>query len=143
VHWKTGDGHNGIFNLNSLEGRSIWDSNTNVRALAKRLQEWRRDASQFPVARPGLADAKALDLGQVTSVSPKLFGTPRVNLRILLMLLPFVAGISVLLHANLPYMLASVLLVRIVHSVPYWRYRDVNPIFSAAEVGQGAAAGVQ
>jgi Zn-dependent protease with chaperone function len=141
VHWTTSDGHNGVFNLNSLEGRSIWDSNAHVRALAKRLQEWRRDASQFPVGRPGLADMKALDLGQVTSVSPKLFGTLRVNLRVLLMLLPFVAGISVLLHANLSYLLMSVVLVRIVHSIPYWRYRDTNPIFSAAEVGQGAAAG--
>jgi Zn-dependent protease with chaperone function len=130
VRWKTGDGRSGIFNLNSLEPGSWWRSCTRVRELYRQIDAWRRQAGRYPEVRPALTQLKTLELGQVTSISPRFFGTLRVNLRVGLYLLLLAFGVSTLTHSELGYVCLSVGIVRLIQLVPCWRYRDVLPAFS-------------
>lgn len=129
LRWKTADGRNGIFNLYSVEPGSVWRTSARVRELAHLLEQWHSQAAQFPDARPRLAELKPLELGQVTSISPKQLGKFGVLMRVSLWLLPLAIAVSMLTHASMGYVLFSVFVVRIVQSVPYWRYRDVVPAF--------------
>jgi len=115
--------------------------------LGRRLQEWHSQTAQLLEPRPAFAELKALELGQVTSASPKHYGKFGVNLQVIVMLLLLSVGASMLTHAHMWYLLLSVILVRLVQMVPYWRYRDVLPGFppsqSADVPKRGAAAGAR
>lgn len=130
VRWKTEDGQNGIFNLNSLEPGSVWNSNDQVQDLYEKIERWRQQSTQHPEVRPELAGLKKLDLGQVTSISPAKLGSFGVNLRVLFLLVPMAAGISMLMRAEMWYLIASMIALRLIQSIPYWRYRDKVPTFS-------------
>ncbi len=136
VRWKTEDGRNGIFNLNTLEPGSVWSTRARVRALCLQIQQWQVQAAQYPEARPELAYIKTLELGQVTSLSPSILGKANVNMKVSLWVLLLAIGISMLTHADLWYMCLSVVILRMIHSVPYWRYRDEMPPFQAAVEGE-------
>lgn len=130
VRWKTEDGRSGIFNLNSLEPGSVWQTRKRVRDLCARIQQWRQHSANYPDVRPELADLKPLELGQVTAISPTVLGKFGVNLKVLSWLAPLAVGVSMLTHTELSYLLTSVILLRLIHSIPYWRYRDQVPNFS-------------
>ena len=130
IRWKIVDGQNGIFNLNSLEPGSVWHSNEQVRALYQEIEQWRQQSMQYLEVRPELAGLKKLDLGQVTSISPAKLGSFAMNLRVLFLLVPMAMGVSMLVHAEMWYLIASMLALRLVQSIPYWRYRDRVPAFS-------------
>jgi len=130
MSWRIEDGRNGIFNLNSLEPGPIWRSRLRVRTLYRQIEEWRLQAAQYPEVHPKLADVKALELGQVTSISPRTLGTLKVNLRVGAYLLLCALALSMATQAELWYMSLSVAVVRMIQSIPYWRYRDVVPAFS-------------
>lgn len=129
VRWKTQDGGNGIFNLNSLEPGSIWQTNRTVRDLYRRIEQWRERSGNYPETRPELQDLKRLELGQVTSISPARLGGFKINLTLLWLLILLAIGVSVLTHADMWYLIASMFVLRLIESVPYWRYRDVVPSF--------------
>jgi Zn-dependent protease with chaperone function len=144
VRWKTTDGHNGIFSLSSCDPAPVWQSRARAREIGRRIEEWYSQAAPFPAARPGLVGLKRLEVGQVTSVSPNQLGKFRVMMRVFLWLLPLSVGISMLTHASMQYVLFSVFVVRIVQSIPYWRYRDVLPPFPQTQnTASGAAAGAR
>jgi hypothetical protein len=132
IRWKTGDGRNGIFNLNYLEPGSIWQTRARVRALCRQLQEWHAGAQTYPEVRAELAGLGGIEVRQITSVSPDKFGGFGVNLKILATLLPLAIGVAVLAHADILYMCGSVVALRLYQSVPYWRFRDVAPAFPQA-----------
>lgn len=139
VHWKTEDGRNGIFNLNSLEPGSTWRTRTRVRKLYDHIQRWREQPLQHPDVRPGLQGLKTLELGQVTSISPRNLGKANVNIKVLSWLLLLAIGLSMLTHADMWYMCLSVIAVRLALSIPYWRYQDRVPAFGSARDGSARA----
>lgn len=143
VRWKTTDGSNGIFNLYSLEPGSVWQTRARVRELFHRLEVWHSQAAQFPEVRAGLSQLKRLELGQVTAISPKQLGGSAVMIRTFLWLLPLAIGVSMLTHASMSYVLWSAFVVRIVQSIPFWRYRDVVPAFPQSQNSASAAAGAR
>jgi hypothetical protein len=96
------------------------------------LQEWRAGAATYPEVRAELAELRGIEVRQITSVSPDKFGGFGVNLKILATLLPLAIGVAVLAHADILYMCGSVVALRLYQSVPYWRYRDVAPVFPQA-----------
>jgi Zn-dependent protease with chaperone function len=132
LRWKTEDGQSGIFNLNSLEPGSVWHTRKRVRDLCARIQEWRQQPANYPETRPELANLKPLGLGQVTSISPAALGKFGVNMKVLSWLGPLAVGVSMLTHTGLGYLLTSIIVLRLIHSIPYWRYRDQVPNFSQA-----------
>ena len=142
VRWKRPDGSNGIFNLNCLEPGSVWQTRARVRALCRRLSDWHQGVKAYPEVRPELADTPPLEVRQVTSLSPAKLGGWGTNLRILLTLLPLAIGVGVLTHADIPYLCGSVIALRLYQSVPYWRYRDVVPVFPQRTDGSSRARGV-
>jgi hypothetical protein len=139
VRWKTEDGRSGIFNLNSLEPRSVWHTRKRVRELFARIQHWRQQPANYPDVRPELADFKPLELGQVTSISPAVLGKFGVNVKVLSWLAPLAVGASMLTHTGLGYLLTSVIVVRLIQSIPYWRYRDQVPNFSPSRDANAAS----
>jgi Zn-dependent protease with chaperone function len=150
VRWKSADGQRGgTFNLNALEPGSIWRTRECVRELCCKLQDWHRGVGQFSEVRPELAELRSPELGEVTSVSPRAIGKWKVNVKVMGYLLPLAVGVSILTHAEMPYVCTTVVILRIFQTVPYWRYRDelpVMPIESSAELASrpraaGASAG--
>jgi Zn-dependent protease with chaperone function len=130
VLWKSLDGtRSGIFNLNPLEPGSIWQTRARVRALCQRLQLWQKQAEPYPAVRPEFADLRPPELGEVTCQSPRLIGKWSVNVKLLAYLLPLGVGVGILLHAGIWSVCSTAFLVRMIQSVPYWRYRDVPPQF--------------
>lgn len=132
LRWKIADGsRSGVFNFYPLEPGSTWHSGERVRALLARLQSWKENSQSYPESKPELQNLTSPAIGAVTCMSPRVVGTFRVNLGFLIYQLPlaFVAG-SVL-HVEMWYLFLSVILLRLVMSVPYWRYRDRFPVFPA------------
>jgi len=66
-----------------------------------------------------------------------------MNLRLLAYLVPLAIGMSLWTHTEVSYLVASIIVLRVIHSVPYWRYRDVVPAFpqnsGAVPKARGAA----
>ena len=130
LRWKSVDGtRSGIFNLNPLEPGSIWQTRARVRALGQRLQLWQKQAQPFPAVRPEFADLRPPELGEVTCQSPRLIGKWTVNAKLLAYLLPLGVAVGILLHAGIWSVCSTAFLVRMIQSVPYWRYRDLPPPF--------------
>ncbi|HKU27319.1 MAG TPA: M48 family metalloprotease, partial [Candidatus Sulfotelmatobacter sp.] len=130
LRWKIDAEHNGIFNLNSLEPGNFWHSRQQVRELYKQLRHWHANSSQYPEVRLELANLPRLEFKQVTSISPATIGTWHFNVRLLSLLLPVTVGIAVLVHADMLYLCTSVLILRLIQMIPYWKYRDILPAFS-------------
>jgi Zn-dependent protease with chaperone function len=130
VRWRSVDGtRSGIFNLNPLEAGSIWRTRARVRALCRRLQLWQTQAEPYPAVRPEFAELRCPELGEVTCQSPRLIGKWSVNVKLLAYLLPLGVGVGILLHAGIWSVCSTAFVVRMIQSVPYWRYRDVPPPF--------------
>jgi STE24 endopeptidase len=130
LRWKTADGtRGGVFNFYPLETGSVWRSGERVRALLVRLQRWKENSGSYPESRPELQNLASPAIGAVTCMSPRVVGTFRVNLGFLIYLLPlaFVAG--TLLHVETWYLCLCVIVLRLIMSVPFWRYRDKFPLF--------------
>ena len=147
LRWRAGEGaRGGVFNFYPLEPGSMWSSGERVSALLQRLQSWKENSQIYPESRPELKNLPGPAMGEVTCMSPRVFGTFRANLGFLLYLLPlaFVAG--TLLHAEIWYVCISVILLRLFSSIPYWRYRDRFPPFPASSgnssMGDKAATAV-
>ena len=83
-------------------------------------------------SRAELAELQSLNIGEVTCASPGSLGTLRMNTRIMGYLLPLAAGVGILLHAAIWYLCSTAIVLRLFHSIPYWRYRDTPPEFSPA-----------
>jgi Zn-dependent protease with chaperone function len=139
IRWKTEDGHNGIFNLYSLEPGPTWKTNRRVQELYRQILNWREQPSRYPEVRPPLANLKKLELGQVTSISPAQLGNFSFNLKFLATQLPLALVTSLLTHAEMWYLIVSLLALRVIESIPYWRYRDVVPLFPQASTGDPAS----
>lgn len=139
VRWKTEDGRSGIFSLNSLQPGSVWQTRQRVRDLRARIQQWRQQPANYPDVRPELADLKPLELGQVTSISPSALGKFGLNVKVLSLLGPLAVGVSMLTHTGLAYLLTSVIVLRLIQSVPYWRFRDQVPTFPHAGYSDAAS----
>jgi Zn-dependent protease with chaperone function len=129
VRWKTEDGHHGIFNLYSLASGPMWKTESRVHELYRQVLNWRQQPSRYPDVRPELADLKKLELGQVTSISPARLGNWSTNLKFLAILLPLAIVTSMLMHAEMWYLILSLMALRVIESIPYWRYREVVPVF--------------
>ena len=130
LRWRSADGtRNGIFNLNPLDPGSIWQTRARVRSLCSRLQLWHRQAQPYPAVRPEFASLHYPELGEVTAISPRQVGKWSVNVKLLTYLFPLAAAVGILLHAGIWYLCSTAFVVRMIQSVPYWRYRDVPPPF--------------
>jgi len=133
VRWKeAASGRNGVFNLYLLEPGSMWTAQARVRELCQRLQEWQKQSQQYPAMRAELAELKSPSLGEVTCASPASIGKLRVNIRIMGYLLPLAVGVGILLHVATWYLCSAAIVLRLFHSIPYWRYRDTPPAFAPA-----------
>ena len=130
LRWETANGRNGIFNLASLEPGSIWKHRERIRKLHNAISTWHQQPGAYSV-RTELSNLKHLELGQVTSTSPKQLGSLQVTLRVLMLLVPMSVVVSMLLHADTMYLVLSLLAVRFFESIPYWRHRDQIPGFGA------------
>ena len=131
VRWKeTAGARNGVFNLYLLEPGSMWTARARLRELCQRLQTWHRQGEQYPAVRAELAGLQSPNIGEVTCASPGSLGTLRMNVRIMGYLLPLAVGVGILLHAAIWYLCGTVIVLRLFHSIPYWRYRDTPPEFS-------------
>jgi hypothetical protein len=84
---------------------------------------------RYPETRTELHDLRNLELGQVTSISPAKLGGMSANLRVLMYLLPLALIVNMLTHVGFGYLVFSIVLLRIIQSIPYWRYRDRIPKF--------------
>jgi len=134
LRWKADhDGARGnVFNLYPLEPGSIWRSGERVRNLYQRLQSWKENSQSYPQSGPELQNLASPAIGAVTCMSPRVVGTFRVNLGFLIYLLPLALVAGTLLHVETWYLCSCVILLRLVMSVPYWRYRDKFPVFPAS-----------
>jgi hypothetical protein len=146
LRWKTEAGQNGIFNLYSLEPGSVFSNRARSQHLYNELLKWQKEPGRHPETRTELHDLKPLELGQVTSISPAKLGGMAANLRVLMYLLPLAVVINMLTHAGLAYLVFSILLLRVIQAIPYWRYRDRLPKFPQQALSQmtqvhGASAG--
>jgi uncharacterized membrane protein len=130
VRWKIDADHNGIFNLNALEPGPFWRSGKRVHELYDRLHDWQVNSSRYSEGKPELANLPKLEFTKVTSISPAAIGKWSLNIRVLGLLLPVTLGVAVLAHVDVWYLCTSVLILRLIQMVPYWRYRDVLPVFS-------------
>lgn len=140
VRWKTDDGRNGVFNLNSLEPGSVWRTNRRVRDLCSQIEQWRRQPENYDDVRSQLKNLKPLDVGQVTSDSPKKSGSLRITLTVLWMLLLLTFAVGTLIRAEMGYLISSIMALRLIQSIPYWRYQDRIPTFDSEAVGKARAA---
>jgi hypothetical protein len=140
IRWKTATGQNGIFNLSSLESGFPWSNRARARRLYTEIVKWRQQPAGYPASRPELADLKTLELGQVTSITPRKLGGLNANLRILVYLVPLALMVSLLTRAEVVDVLFSMFVLRVIHSIPYWRYRDRVPDFSQGSLPQTAQA---
>ena len=145
LRWKVGDGtRGGVFNFSPLEPGSMWRSGERVRSLYQRLQSWKENSQSYPEATPELQNLPSPAIGQVTCMSPRVAGTFRVNLGFFIYLLPLAFLAGTLLQVEIWYLLLSVILLRLIMSVPFWRYRDKFPVFPApsgnSSVGEKAPA---
>jgi Zn-dependent protease with chaperone function len=146
LRWKTEAGQNGIFNLYSLEPGSVFSNRARSQRLYNELLKWQKEPGRHPETRTELHELKPLELGQVTSISPAKLGGMAANLRVLMYLLPLAVVINMLAHAGLAYLVFSILLLRVIQAIPYWRYRDRLPKFPQQALSQmtqvhGASAG--
>ena len=139
IRWKSEDGGNGIFHLYSLEPGSMWKTRSRVHELYRQILNWRQQPSPYPEVRPEFADLKKLELGQVTSISPAQLGTLSMNLKCLATQLPLAIVTSMLTHAEMWYLILSLMALRVIESIPYWRYRDVVPLFPQASTRNPAS----
>jgi Zn-dependent protease with chaperone function len=132
VRWKSAaNPEAGIFNLYLLEPGSMWTRRSRMRQLYNRLQAW-RTGSQAEPARAGLAGLESPKIGQVTCVSPKRLGKLGLNLKLLGFPLALAVAAGILFHINTSYLCFAVVILRLIQLVPYWRYRDRTPRFTAA-----------
>ena len=133
LRWKAADGsRGGVFNFHPLEPGAIWHSAERVRALLARLQSWKENSQSYPETRPELQNLPEPAIGQVTCMSPRVVGSFRLNLRFLIYLLPLAFLAGTLLQVGIWYPCLCVILLRLIMSVPYWRYRDKFPAFPAS-----------
>ncbi len=109
-----------------LEPGSVWKHRERMRKLYQAILNWRQQPGAYSV-RPELGNLNRLDLGQVTSTTPKQLGSLQVTLKVLLLLLPLSFIVGMLLHASTTYLMLSVLAVRFAESIPYWRHSDRIP----------------
>lgn len=132
LRWKAADGSSGgVFNFYPLERGSIWHSKERVRALVAQLQSWKEDSQSYPETRPELQNLTEPAIGEVTCMSPRVVGSFRVNLGFLIYLLPLAFLAGTVLQVGIWYPCLCVILLRLIMSVPYWRYRDKFPAFPA------------
>jgi Zn-dependent protease with chaperone function len=129
LRWKNQAGQNGIFNLYSFEPGSVWSNRARVQRLYNELLTWQKQLERYPETRTELHDLRNLELGQVTSISPAKLGGMSANLRVLMYLLPLALIVNMLTHVGFGYLVFSIVLLRIIQSIPYWRYRDRIPKF--------------
>jgi Zn-dependent protease with chaperone function len=146
LRWKNEAGQNGIFNLYSFEPGSVWSNRARSQRLYNQLLSWQKQPDRYPETRRELQDLKKLELGQVTSISPAKLGGMSANLRVLMYLLPLALIVNMLTHVGFAYLVFSVVLLRVIQAIPYWRYRDRIPEFpqptlSQPGQGRGATAG--
>jgi Zn-dependent protease with chaperone function len=138
LRWKNEAGQNGIFNLYSFEPGSVWSNRARVQRLYDELLAWQKEPHRYPETRAGLNDLKKLELGQVTSTSPAKLGGMSANLRVLMYLLPLALVVNMLTHVGFAYLVFSIVLLRVIQAIPYWRYRDRIPKFPEQALSQTA-----
>lgn len=128
LRWETADGQNGIFNLSSLDTGSIWKPRERIRLVHQAILNWRQQPGAYSV-RQELSSLNPLELGQVTSTNPKQVGSFKLTLKGLMLLVPMSIVLGMLMHASATYIVLSLLAVRLLECLPYWRYRDTLPDF--------------
>lgn len=133
VHWKNSATQDcGIFNFYLHEPCSMWKRQAAVRALYRRLLAWRENSLEQPAVRPELLNLQVPKIGEVTCVSPSTIGKIGVNLKYFYILLLLAISVGTLLHVSIFPLCTTVVLLRVFHLIPYWRYKDKPPTFAPA-----------
>jgi len=124
IRWADESGGNeGVFNLTSLEPCSLAQLDSRIDELYSKLLSWRvrGHAQQLP------QNCEALSLpqiGEVTCKSPRETTSLKNQFAILIFLSGAIWGVGSGMGVHSGYIWLAVLIVRIIDTVPYLRYRD-------------------
>jgi Zn-dependent protease with chaperone function len=139
VRFKAADGRPFVFSAESLEPCAIWNIRRQASQLFQRVEEFR---TSFIDPRPSsLPEWPPLAVGDVTSRSPRELGGFKVNVQLFIYLFPLTVMVNTLLRLEaLWYLLGTVVLTRLIQSVPHWRFRDRPLPFKTESQDRAAAA---
>jgi Zn-dependent protease with chaperone function len=127
--WKdSSTGRSGVFNVYPLDAGSLWHSRAGVQSLCDRLQAWKDDSSACPEVRPELSGLASPDIGGVQCQSPKLLASAKMQMKSLAYIFPLVVLVAFVFRAEIWYIGATALFLRVFLSIPYWLYRDRPPL---------------
>jgi hypothetical protein len=88
-----------------------------------------------------LPELPPLALGDITSRSPRELGGLKINIQLFIFLLPLAAVVNALLRADaIWYILGTIVLTRLIESIPHVRFRDRLLLFETESSAKAAAA---
>ena len=124
IRWADeSSGNDGVFNLTSLEPCSLAQLDSRISELYSKLLSWRvrGQAQQLPQSCEALSLPQ---IGEVTCKSPRETTSLKNQFAILILLSGAIWGVSSGMGIHSGYIWLTVLIVRILDTIPYLRYRD-------------------
>jgi hypothetical protein len=125
--YADGAGKEQMLNLNPLDISSDQNMRRAAQVLSEKLLKWRfgRSESDMPMSLPRFDSLTAPAFGNVTSLSPKIFGKPgRMFRTYAVKVLPLVLVTYFVLGVPMWYPALVAFALRVIEAIPYWRYRE-------------------
>jgi hypothetical protein len=130
VHWRdAAQKREGVFNISSADLRSMFEARSAWHRLERRMVTWRQRLHEAPPLAANLESLGIPSFGEVTSRSPRYFGSLKVQLTaFLVFILPLAYGLSLVFRLrSTGYLYGTLLFLRIVEALPFWLFRYPKP----------------
>ncbi|HKW17163.1 MAG TPA: M48 family metalloprotease [Terriglobales bacterium] len=139
IRWIQSDGKPSVFSLGNLEPCRVWKLKEQAAELLSYVRTLR--APSRVIASPStVPELPSLTIGEVTSRQPRDIGGLKANLGVLIYLIPMAIVFDALLRTDATwYLCATIIVTRMIESIPYWRFRDRLLQFNTPSAAAAAA----